>query len=74
MYAFRRATLEAFSALSPSPQELAERLEQMRVLHAGMRIAVADAPFETVAVDEPGDLDAVRREVLLHLDKPLAVR
>ena len=38
LYAYRRAALERFVALTPSPLERRERLEQLRALEAGMRI------------------------------------
>jgi len=41
LYAYRRAALERFVALPPSPLERRERLEQLRALEAGMRIDVA---------------------------------
>ena len=41
LYAYRRAALERFVALPPSPLEQRERLEQLRALEAGMRIDVA---------------------------------
>ena len=41
LYAFRRAALERFVALPPSPLEQREKLEQLRALEAGMRIDVA---------------------------------
>ena len=41
LYAFRRAALERFVALPPSPLEKREKLEQLRALEAGMRIDVA---------------------------------
>src|SRR5262249_6501299 len=39
LYAFRRAALARFVALSPSPLEQREKLEQLRALEAGMRLA-----------------------------------
>jgi 3-deoxy-D-manno-octulosonate cytidylyltransferase len=63
MYAYRRATLDRFRSLGPSPQELAERLEQLRLLDDGLAMAVGDAPSETAAVDIPEDLEVVRRRL-----------
>lgn len=61
IYAWRRAALDRFVALPPSPLELRESLEQLRALQAGMRIGcarIAAAPF---GIDTPADLDRVRR-------------
>ena len=41
LYAYRRAALERFVTLPPSPLEQREKLEQLRALEAGMRIDVA---------------------------------
>ncbi|MDX2085524.1 MAG: 3-deoxy-manno-octulosonate cytidylyltransferase [Candidatus Melainabacteria bacterium] len=59
LYLYRRAALERFTQLPPHPLELAERLEQLRALAAGMRIAtilLAEAP---VGIDTPDDLERV---------------
>ena len=40
LYAYRRAALERFVALPPSPLEQQEKLEQLRALEAGMRIDI----------------------------------
>ncbi len=61
MYAYRRKTLELFRTLPVAPTERAERLEQLRLLHGGLPMAVADAPADTIGVDTPGDLERVRR-------------
>lgn len=41
LYAYRVGALRRITALAPSSLELCERLEQLRALQAGMRIAVA---------------------------------
>lgn len=61
VYAYRRAALERFVALPPSPLELREKLEQLRLLEAGMRIGVARAPAAPFGVDTPADLERARR-------------
>ncbi len=63
LYAFRRAALERFVALPPSPLEQRERLEQLRALEAGMRIDVAFVDSVPLGVDTPRDL-ARARELL----------
>jgi 3-deoxy-manno-octulosonate cytidylyltransferase (CMP-KDO synthetase) len=60
VYAFRRAALERFVALPPSPLEGREKLEQLRALEAGMRIAVARVEHGPFGVDTPADLEKAR--------------
>lgn len=61
LYAFRRAALEKFVALPPSPRERQENLEQLRALEAGMHIHVARVAAAPVGVDTADDLAAARR-------------
>jgi 3-deoxy-manno-octulosonate cytidylyltransferase (CMP-KDO synthetase) len=63
IYAYRKAALERFAALPPSPLEKLERLEQLRLLENGIAIYVADAPRDTIGVDTEEDL--ARAEALL---------
>jgi len=63
LYAYRRAALERFVALAPSLLEERERLEQLRALHAGMRIDAALVDTAIFGVDTPADL-ARARELL----------
>jgi 3-deoxy-manno-octulosonate cytidylyltransferase (CMP-KDO synthetase) len=60
LYAYRRAALERFVALPPSPLEQREKLEQLRALEAGMRIDVAVVATAPLGVDTPGDLARAR--------------
>jgi 3-deoxy-manno-octulosonate cytidylyltransferase (CMP-KDO synthetase) len=60
LYAYRRAALERFVALPPSPNEQRERLEQLRALDAGMRIDVAIVKSVPLGVDTPEDLEKAR--------------
>lgn len=60
LYAYRRAALARFVAMPPSPLELRERLEQLRLLEAGMRIDVALVNSVPLGVDTPEDLEAAR--------------
>jgi 3-deoxy-manno-octulosonate cytidylyltransferase (CMP-KDO synthetase) len=56
LYAYRRAALRRFAALPPSPLELAERLEQLRLLDNGISIYVEHTTFDTIGVDTEQDL------------------
>jgi 3-deoxy-manno-octulosonate cytidylyltransferase (CMP-KDO synthetase) len=60
LYAYRRAALERFVALPPSPLEQREKLEQLRALEAGMRIDVAIVDTAPLGVDTPEDLARAR--------------
>lgn len=63
IYAYRRAALARFVTLKPSPLELREKLEQLRALEAGMRIAVARVDHAPFGVDTPEDLARARASV-----------
>ena len=60
MYAYRRAALERFVSLKPSPLEKREQLEQLRALEDGMRIDVTIVDSVPVEVNTPEDLELVR--------------
>lgn len=61
IYAYRRAALERFVSLPPSPLELREKLEQLRALEAGMHIGVAVVDTVPLGVDTPEHLERARR-------------
>jgi len=61
LYAYRRAALERFVALPPSPLEQQEKLEQLRAMEAGMRIDVTIVDTVPRGVDTPDDLETARR-------------
>ncbi|TAI63114.1 3-deoxy-manno-octulosonate cytidylyltransferase [Bradyrhizobium sp. Leo170] len=61
LYAYRRAALERFVRLPPSPLEQQEKLEQLRALEAGMRIDVTIVDTVPRGVDTPADLETARR-------------
>jgi 3-deoxy-manno-octulosonate cytidylyltransferase (CMP-KDO synthetase) len=60
LYAWRRAALERFVALPPSPLERREKLEQLRALEAGMRIDAVLVDGVPLGVDTPDDLARAR--------------
>jgi 3-deoxy-manno-octulosonate cytidylyltransferase (CMP-KDO synthetase) len=68
IYAYRKAALERFASLAPSPLEKLERLEQLRFLENGIPIYVAGAPRDTIGVDTEEDL--ARAEALLKQMRP----
>jgi len=61
IYAYRRAALERFVALSPGTLEQREKLEQLRALENGMRIDVSLVDTTPLGVDTPADLEKARK-------------
>jgi len=60
IYVFRKDFLLRFASMKPGRLEVAERLEQLRALEAGVRIKVPTVNEDTISVDTPEDLDRVR--------------
>lgn len=60
LYAYRRDFLETVTALSPTPLEQTESLEQLRVLEHGYRIRMVETSRAPESVDTPDDLERVR--------------
>ena len=58
VYACRVGFLRAFAAMPPTPAEAAEKLEQLRVLETGGRIAVAVVDYSGSGIDTPKDYAA----------------
>jgi 3-deoxy-manno-octulosonate cytidylyltransferase (CMP-KDO synthetase) len=61
IYAYRREALIRYVALPESPLERREKLEQLRALEAGMRIACVRIEHGPFGVDTPEDLERARR-------------
>lgn len=66
VYAYRRQALARYVALPESPLERREKLEQLRALEAGMRIACARVDHAPFGVDTPADLERARRVLAPH--------
>lgn len=63
IYGYRRAALERFVSLPPSPLEKREKLEQLRALEDGMIIGVAVVDEVPAGVDTQADLEKARAEI-----------
>jgi len=74
LYAYRRDALNRFAELPPSPLELTERLEQLRLLENNFTLYVSPTDFDTIGVDTEADLErveAILKESVLP-DRPAA--
>ena len=60
LYAYRRKALARFVQLPQGVLEKRERLEQLRALENGMRLAVARVDTVPLGVDTPADLERAR--------------
>lgn len=61
LYAFRMQALERFGELDPSPLELREKLEQLRLLEDGIDIYVTETRHTCHGVDRPEDLEKAKK-------------
>lgn len=70
IYAYRKSFLERWESLPPHPLELTEKLEQLRALAHGARIAVIDSVQTAPGIDTSEDLEAARNFLLQNPDSP----
>jgi 3-deoxy-manno-octulosonate cytidylyltransferase (CMP-KDO synthetase) len=61
---FQRDFLLEYTRLAPTPLEIAESVDMMRVLEHGMKVRMTPTKFDTQAVDTPADLEKV--EVMMR--------
>lgn len=59
LYAYRKAALQHFASLRPTPLEQLEKLEQLRLLEHGLALYVSEVNTPTVGVDTEEDLRRV---------------
>lgn len=64
LYGYRRETLLKISSAPQTMLERAESLEQLRALENGIRIRVVQVASRSPAIDTPGDLALVERELI----------
>jgi 3-deoxy-manno-octulosonate cytidylyltransferase (CMP-KDO synthetase) len=60
LYVYRREFLLEYATWAPTPLEQAEKLEQLRILERGHRMAVAITTFDSTPVDTAEDAERVR--------------
>ena len=60
LYVYRKKFLLKFAQMKQTPLELAEKLEQLRILENGYKIYVAKTKHKTIGVDTKSDLEKVK--------------
>ena len=60
VYGYRKETLLYISKLQPTRLEIAEKLEQLRVLENGIKIKLAEIKEWSVAIDTPEDFERAK--------------
>lgn len=63
IYAYRLSALRTFTALPPSPLENIEKLEQLRLLEAGIAMYVVLTNYQGFGVDRPEDLQLILSQI-----------
>ncbi|NHK29270.1 3-deoxy-manno-octulosonate cytidylyltransferase [Parvularcula flava] len=63
IYAFSAASLKAYDTLPAGRLEAIEKLEQLRILEAGERIAAAIVPQAAPGIDTPADFEAFKKRL-----------
>jgi len=66
LYGYTKDFLFTYKNLPVSYLESIEKLEQLRVLHEGIKIKVIETRFDTIGVDTPEDLEKVRLYLERH--------
>lgn len=64
IYGFRNTFLQRYTKMAQTELEIQERLEQLRALQHGERIAVAVTDYDPLSVDTPEDLERARRRAV----------
>lgn len=62
-YGYKTWFLKKYSKMEKTPLEIAESLEQLRVLENGFRIRVKETAYQTVGVDTPEQVHQVEEEL-----------
>ena len=56
---FRSEFLHEYTSMTPTPLEIAESIDMLRVIEHGMKVHIAPTRYQTRAVDTPEDLELV---------------
>lgn len=74
IYAFRRWFLERYAKMEPTPLQMSEDLEQLRVLEHGWPLQVIPLDHDALGVDTPQDIARAEERLRARLERLLAVQ
>lgn len=60
LYVYRRDFLLKYNRMAPTPLEVREKLEQLRILENGYKIRVVETKYDSISVDTEEDLRRVQ--------------
>ncbi len=63
IYGYKKGFLERYVQTEKTPLELAENLEQLRVLESGHKIRVKETIYDSIGVDMPEDVLKIEKEI-----------
>lgn len=63
IYGFDKKSLKAFCQYRPAPLENIEKLEQLRAIYNGHKIAMVEVVSKSFGIDSPEDLERALREL-----------
>lgn len=61
LYCYRKPFLEQYVTMPQTPLELAESLEQLRIIENGYKIQCCLVHYQSIGVDTPADLEKVKQ-------------
>lgn len=63
IYGYKKDFLREYVQLEKTPLEMAENLEQLRVLESGYKIKVKETIYDSIGVDAPEDILKIEKEM-----------
>ena len=64
IYGYKKDFLKKYIQLEKTPLEMAENLEQLRVLESGHKIRVKETIYDSIGVDTPEDILKIEKELM----------
>lgn len=64
IYGYKKDFLKKYIQIEKTPLEMAENLEQLRVLESGHKIRVKETIYDSIGVDTPEDILKIEKELM----------